>query len=161
MRQAHSSNTNVSQLWYMMLHTCTTGKHRPFSVSRAAVVGDAGPHHHGDESTDVALLHDHPPQQTKGAFPGWVTGGSCQEQWHREETVPLSELVCPKLVGVVYRMRCEEQNKNNQIFLYNPVKSQWWPGLSEDTCWRHNECCERNSGLQLHKATREQLKKVP
>lgn len=90
MRQAHSSNTKVSQLWYMMLHTCTTGKHRPFSVSKATVVGPAGPYHHGDESTDVALLHDHPPQQTEGALPGLATGGSCQEQRHREETVPLT-----------------------------------------------------------------------
>lgn len=92
-----------------------------FSVSRATVVGDAGPYHHGDESTDVALLHDHPPQQTKGALPGWVTGGSCQEQRHREENVPLTELVSPKpLCGV----ENEDQNKDNQMFIYNPLKSQ-------------------------------------
>lgn len=101
MRQAHRSNTKVSQLWYMMLHTCTTWKQRPFSGSTAALVGHAGPYHHGYEGTDVALLHDHLPKQTKGAVPGLVPGGSCQEQGHHEDTVPRTELVSPNLLDVV------------------------------------------------------------
>lgn len=100
MRQAHSRRTKVSQLWYMMLQTC---KQSPFSVCRHTVREAGwlpGPYHHGYQSADVALLHDHLPKQEKGTLPGLAGGGSCQAQRHHGETVPGIKTVSPKLLCV-------------------------------------------------------------
>lgn len=82
MRQAQSSRTKVSQLWYMMLQTCTRCKMEAKSrVCRDAACnpGFTCHYHHGYESTDVALLHDHPSKQEKGTVHGLSAGTSCQQ----------------------------------------------------------------------------------